>query len=157
MIEKENELISSFYESLWLCFIGAIMFFVLVVVMLIFRNKLLKRFNATTISKIVLYVIAFFIFVCGICFSVIAFKYSKDLKYVKQRGFCTITGTVVGYSRAVSAGDIASTIIYYGPIIREIDSGNTIRLNVQNTELGKSYTFIYLPNSHLAVIVSELP
>lgn len=50
MIEKENELINSFYESLWLYIIGAIMFFVLVVVMLIFRNKLLKRYNATTIS-----------------------------------------------------------------------------------------------------------
>ena len=44
----------------------------------------------------------------------------------------------------------------YEPIIREEGSGKTIRLNVPEAKLGKRYTFIYLLNSHLAVIAGEV-
>lgn len=156
MIEKENELIHRFNQIFWLYLFGAVVFIIMAILLVIFKNKLLEKFNKTIISQMVLYGIACFIFVVGIFFSIITYSYSKDIKYVKQREFVALTGTVEDYSRAVSIGDIATEALYYGPIIREEGSVKTIRLNVPEAKLGKRYTFIYLPNSHLAVIVGEI-
>ena len=154
MIEKENELVNRFNQMFWLYLFGAVAFIIIAILIVVFKNKLLERLNKTTTSQVVLYIIAFFIIVIGIFFLIKTFNYSKDMKYVKNREFITITGTVEDYSRSVSVGDIASEAVYYGPIIREEGTDKTIRLNVPGTELGKKYILIYLPNTHLAVIVN---
>lgn len=83
----------------------------------------------------------------------VLFPYFKDLPYVKRKEMTIIEGEVEGYKKVKANGD-PPTVDYY-PIVRvEGDRETRVILSV-DAQLGVKYTFAYLPNTKLAVILKE--
>ena len=91
---------------------------------------------------------------CTVSFAMTIPPYWKDWLLLRKNAFLTITGRVTGYRKVVAdAGD--ATVTSYDPII-EVETERVIKiLEVEKTEKGKRYTFLYLPHTNLAVIQKE--
>lgn len=60
---------------------------------------------------------------------------------------------MIGYNKREAIGDIAVTYKYSQPII--IGDDNQVILEVNDTELNKTYSFIYLKHTKIAIIIEE--
>ncbi|HRY78154.1 MAG TPA: hypothetical protein P5154_05260 [Candidatus Izemoplasmatales bacterium] len=113
----------------------------------------MKKFISPRVGWASYFGILLFVLVACV-FSGIRFQlFFRDYRSVEERDFQTITGTVVDYGRAVSSGDITSETFYSEPIVRDNDTGDEIRLDCSGTSWDETYTFLYLENTRLAVIV----
>lgn len=91
----------------------------------------------------------FIIIVCLIFVGWLWYKfvpYIKDLKAVRFHNFSYFTEEVIEYKKRKAIGGIAVSYKYSQPIIRDAN-GNQITFNVNDTELNKTYTFIYLKHT----------
>jgi hypothetical protein len=75
------------------------------------------------------------------------------LENVQNFDFYTITGTVIDYAYIREGNDPADPIVGK-PIIKDINSDLKVTLIVQGTKLYNRYSFIYLPHTRIAVIVT---
>jgi hypothetical protein len=73
------------------------------------------------------------------------------LQTVRTKEFSYITGEVIGYNKREAIGDIAVTYKYSRPII--FDGENRVILEVNDTELNKTYSLIYLKHTKMAIII----
>ena len=80
--------------------------------------------------------------------------YWKDFKVIKQKEFETITGTVIKYTY-IREENNPNDPIQLIPIVKEVDSEKQINSNVIGTKLYRKYTFLYLPNTHIAIIIPD--
>lgn len=83
-------------------------------------------------------------------------KYAKDLNKVKHNDFVYIEGQVVGFSISSSPDEL--TVNHSWPIVLIDGSIDQVTLNVINSDkkliLNEYYSFIYLPNTKIAEIVT---
>lgn len=151
-MENESKLINKFYDEFWLLIIGISILTVIIILLLIFRNKIISDDNVR--SKGVYY---FIMIVCVVFNGWLIYTftpYGQDMKDVRSNEFNYITGEVIGYNKRKAIGDIAVSYKYYQPIVID-DDGNQIILEVNNTELNKTYSFIYLKHTKIAIIIVE--
>lgn len=151
-MDYESKLVSKFYDVFWLLIISITILTVLVIILLIFRGKIISNDNIR--SKGAFY---FGIIMCLTFNGWLLFKfvpYGQDLQYVRTKEFSYVTGEVIGYNKREAIGDIAVTYKYSQPII--IDGENQVVLEVNDTELNKMYSFIYLKHTKIAIIIEEL-
>jgi glucan phosphoethanolaminetransferase (alkaline phosphatase superfamily) len=149
-VETENELISNFYFGFWLYFAAVIALISVIILLIIFREKILLHFSQTNISKVFLFSIIGILFMVNAFFSIKFTTYCLDIDAVRNRNFEVLTGTVIDYTKATYNEN--GTVDYFGPIIKIEGSEETIILNVGPTELNKTYTFIYLKHTKVARI-----
>lgn len=153
----EEELIKRYNDGLWLFFACTIAFLLVVLTLFLMRNKLLQNVDKSFLSKILLYFIIFIFLLIDLSFAFRLSLYVKDYEAVNRGEFEYITATVIDYGRAVSVGgDIAVDTHYHYPIVKDIDSDYLIKLDCIGTELSETYTFIYLKNSRVALIVEQV-
>lgn len=77
-----------------------------------------------------------------------------DLNTVNDGGYEVVIGEVIGYKRGGEGNDGLNHSNH--PIIQPLDSEESITLNALNTELGEIYTFYYLENTKIAVIIEDI-
>lgn len=150
-MDYESKLVSKFYDVFWLLMISITVLTVLFILLLIFRGKIISDDNIR--SKGIYY---FVMIVCLIFNGWLIYKfvpYGQDLQYVRSKEFSYITGEVIGYNKREAIGDIAVTYRYSQPIIT--DGDNRVILEVNDTELNKTYSFIYLRHTKIAIIIKE--
>ncbi len=149
----EEDLITRFYHLFWL-YLAATMTFLLFIIFLVFiRKNLLRKFRNSRIGWTSYLGILLFVLAAGVFSGMNLQLFVRDYRSVQERDFHTVTGTVVDYDRAVSVGDIATTTMYYDPIVRDSDTGDEIKLDCIGTNRDQTYTFLYLENTRLAVII----
>ena len=149
-VETENELISNFYFGFWLYFAAVISLIAVILLLIIFRGKILLHFNQSNISKVFLYSIIGILLIVNTIFSIKFTTYCLDIDAVRNRNFEVLTDTVIDYTKTTYFEN--GTVGYFGPIIKIEGSEETIKLNVGPTELNKTYTFIYLKHTKVARI-----
>ena len=132
-------------------FLGIAYFFTFVILLTITCIQWINSYK----SKSLILAIIFTVFT--IVIFVFALKelipYFKDWKYIKTGEFLIIAGKVEGYKVINYNSDPPTTEKF--PIVRSTTNNETITLNVENTEEGMKYKFLYLPNTKLAVIMEE--
>jgi uncharacterized membrane protein len=146
----ENKLIKYFYQLYILNIIGVICLLIVIVLAIRFRDKLIDHLNNAY------YTVCFCIFFLIVFETVLIIKlvpYIKDLENVQNFDFYTITGTVIDYAYIREGNDPADPIVGK-PIIKDINSDLKVTLIVQGTKLYNRYSFIYLPHTRIAVIVT---
>lgn len=80
---------------------------------------------------------------------VVSWPFFKDLPYVRSGNLGEVEGKVVGYKRIRTGGDPEYTI--YNPIVESALTKEEIELKVKGTTRGKTYNFVYLKHTKLAV------
>lgn len=154
MIEQE-ELLQIYYKELWI-FLGLCIFFtILIAVLVLLRNIYLKNAPNLRLSKSVYYGNIALLFVFNVLVMLRSYVYIEDLNHVINRDFLTIEGEVVGYTPGELIGDILRDDCCYDSIIVMEGTGERLVLKVFGTELHEHYTFLYLPNTKIAVIVDD--
>jgi hypothetical protein len=153
-MSAEEQLIENFYARFWLYLVAAAVFIVIVVLMLVFRNKILAPYNKSATSKIVLYSVVILLCLVAASFGVRFAAYAADLDAAANREYIVVTGTVVGYRKAADSEN--GETYYNEPIVEIRGTGEKIELDAFNTEINETYTFIYLKHSKLAVIKERL-
>ena len=108
----------------------------------------------TTFKKI-----AYFSFLLILCLTLIFFiiqtsKYCADISDVQNENFASFTGTVIGYSY-VREGNNPQAPISGKPIFINAQDTEKKAFWVGPTQIGKTYTLLYLTHTQLAVIIEE--
>ncbi len=154
-MNAQEQLISKFYEGLLLHIGLSIAFTLLIIILLWMKSSVLERLHNYPGSKLVLYCVLGVLAVVNLIFILQTHIYVSDLNYINNGDFSSLDGVVVGYNRGEAIGDIVTETRYYDPIILKDGTGERIVLKVVGTELNEHYTFLYLPNTKLAVIIEN--
>lgn len=150
-MDIESRLINKFYEGFWLLIIGLSIFTVIIILLLIFRSKIISGDNIRS-KGVYFFIMIVCVFLNGwLIYTFI--PYGQDISDIQSKEFGYITGEVIGYNKRKAIGDIAVTYKYSQPII--IDGENRVVLEVNDTELNKIYNFIYLKHTKIAIIIEE--
>lgn len=148
-MDYEFKLTSRFYEVFWFLLISIIVLSIVCILLLIFRTKIISNDNIRGKGIFYFSLIACLFFNGWLIYKFI--PYGQDLQTVRTKEFSYITGEVVGYNKREAIGDIAVTYKYSQPII--FDGENRVILEVNDTELNKTYSLIYLKHTKMAIII----
>jgi hypothetical protein len=151
-MENQSKLINKFYEGFWLLIIGVSILTVIIILLLIFRSKIINGDNIRSKGAYYFIMIVCVVFNGWLIYTFI--PYVQDMSDVRSKEFNYITGEVIGYNKRKAIGDIAVSYKYAQPIVIDDDRNQTI-LEVNNTELNKTYSFIYLRHTKIAIIIEE--
>ena len=157
----EQELFKRFYGGLvlWIILITASL--TIIVLSLIFRKRIIAYNNRVSSFRAVpdkgfwLYITLAVVAVGCAFFTYKLIPHFQDLSAVKAESFEVFTGEVIGYAKVNYGTDSGTT--YKNPKIKDSE-GKTIVLNLKywTTELNKTYTFIYLKHTRLAVVKESI-
>jgi hypothetical protein len=150
-MEAENALINNFYIGFWLNLAVVIAIIISIVLLIIFKKKIFMKSNQSALSKVIFFSAIGLLFLVNTLFGFKFTLHCLDLKAVQNRNFETITGTVINYDKATSYEN--GTVDYSYPIIKIEGTDKTIILDAGQTELYKTYTFIYLKYTKIADII----
>lgn len=148
----ESQLVRKFYEGMWINVLICFCILFVIILLTILRNKIIYYYENITLAKIIVYISILILLILEIVFVIRFIPYWKDFKVIKQKEFETITGTVIKYTY-IREGNDPNDPIQLKPIVKDINSGEQIKLLVTGTELNQMYTFMYLPNTHIAIII----
>jgi hypothetical protein len=151
-MEIESKLMNRFFVEFWLLIIGIALLSLVIFLLLIFISKIISRGVVKNHGSLFFIMIICMFFNGWLIYTFI--PYGQDRNDVRLKDFSYISGEVVGYNKRVAIGDIAVSYRYSQPIIVD-DDGNQIILNANNTELNRTYSFIYLRKTKIAFIIDE--
>ena len=153
-MDAENKLIKWFNDGIYVHLMVIIGFLLVIILLFIFRKKLLNDFQNTKGS-----IVGFYLIISALILTICYFGYwltlcELDKEEVENRQFEIATGTVTRYF-GVREGNSPTDPIYNGGVI-ETESGEIIRLYIRDIEVDETYTFIYLKQTRLAVVQNVL-
>ena len=112
-------------------------------------NKLHKNFTKEHVIYVIVFAILAIVSVFLIAYLVKG-EFAKDLPYVKNKNYLTVTGEVVKQGAKPEFG--LRTVYFKTHPTRLL----IVKLAGQLNELGKLYEIIYLPNTRIACIVRQI-
>ena len=151
-MSAEELLTKIYYDNLWIEIVLLALSLILMLSLVIY---IIVKFNSITLNtKIGLTILALILVALSLFSGIWFIKELKDLNYVKNNDFIHIKGTVIGFAREFSTDDLS--VGKSSPIVLIENSDEKITLFIQDSanrlEIGKTYEFIYLPNTKRAEI-----
>ena len=153
----EQELSKRFYDGLILWIALVIVSLTIIVLSLIFRKRIIAYDNSVNPPRsgiaskgLYVYIIIAIIAVGCAFFTYKLIPYFQDLSAIKTGNYEVFAGEVIEYTKVNYSTE--SGITYKNPKIKDSE-GKTIVLNLKyrTTETNKSYKFLYLKHTKLAV------
>ena len=160
MIETEKYLIDRFYQEFWTFFVISILLLLSIVALTVLYFVRFRKLK--TKARIGVPIVCILLIGLGVFFAMLFSRYQKDYVYLETNRPIRIEGKVIGYSKVTSVDDL--TVTKSWPMIlidgtNEQISLNIVKLNIVKSEeklqVGKSYEFLYLPNTKNAEIIKE--
>jgi hypothetical protein len=135
--------------------VSTITFAVLLIVVLLFRKRILTVFSQANTENIRVYLLVGIILILlggTVYFGLNLSKFSKDLNMVKQEEYVLIEAEMIRYT-VVREGNQPNDPSEYMPLLRNIDNDELITLNIIYNLIDQEiYTIYYLPNCKLGVV-----
>lgn len=149
-----SDLYDKFYQIFYGYLIASILVTLTIFAFIIFSKAFIRRTKHFVVSPT--FTFCLILVIAFVMDGYLLFNFNLavgDLNTVKDGGYEIVIGEVIGYTRGGEGNDGLNHSNH--PIIQPLDSEESITLNVLNTELNEIYTFYYLENTKIAVIIED--
>ncbi len=154
-MNPEEIIAKRFYEGYYSYLVITIVLLIAITLLILFYRKFTTSLNMKINLAKGLWVFILCLFILFESYSFILFvKFSKDLPQVRNNDFSYFTGEVIGYEKERYDNDGGSYFLM--PIFQDPNTGEQLTINVFDTQLGHTYSVIYLQNSNIGVISSTI-